>query len=790
MTTNIQEHNGYGGNNQDAVANGLFAPLSIETLANQLYATPPNAEGNSQSLPNPSNTVGEGDRAFTGTNIAPTGQEISPSPVTAVSAPIGVITPPTVTDSSVQTVTPQGSSHITQGEQGISDVALTNLAQQLLSGQIPSFSDEIASYFASLSSGIGTAPVEDGGQAVPNPNNVAGEGDRAITGTNIAPTGQEISPINGKEAGLPVGLDSLPTLPETNLQTSTTPSSTNITQGEQGFSDVALTELAQQLLSGKIPSFTEEIANYSAPSLPDLSTATHPETPTFRPTDQGLSDIGLTDLAKQLYTQIPSISEVSPPHSPPTSQGVTTVSPLREGDLQNLIKDLGSGETVTPSNPPQTEQSSYSFLSISEPVDSRFRGNDRGLENLNLNSHESFDVNAVRKDFPILHQEVNGKPLIWFDNAATTQKPQQVIDAISHFYERDNSNIHRGAHTLAARATDAYESAREKVQRFLGASDVSEIVFARGTTEAINLVAQTYGRKYIKEGDEIILSTIEHHANIVPWQMLAQQTGAILKVIPITERGELILEEYTRLLGPRTKIVAVSQVSNALGTILPVKEITTLAHRHGARVLIDGAQSVSHLAVNVQDLDCDFYVFSGHKLFAPTGIGALYAKREILEDMPPWQGGGAMIRHVTFERTIYSDPPEKFEAGTPNIADAVGLGAAIDYINRIGLPNIERRYEHFLTEYGMERLRELPYIRLIGTAPHKVGVFSFIHEQIPYEEIGQRLAAEGIAVRAGHHCAQPTMQRYGLTGTVRPSVAFYNTREEIDVLIEVLKQIS
>jgi cysteine desulfurase/selenocysteine lyase len=411
------------------------------------------------------------------------------------------------------------------------------------------------------------------------------------------------------------------------------------------------------------------------------------------------------------------------------------------------------------------------------------------VENLNLPATGApFDVHVIRRDFPILHQQVHGKPLIWMDNAATTQKPRSVIDSVTRFYERDNSNIHRAAHTLAARATDAYEGAREKVQRFLGASDASEIVFVRGTTEAINLVANSFGRKYIQAGDEIILSTLEHHSNIVPWQMLAQATGAVIRVIPINDRGEIIMDEYTRLLNPRTRLVSITQVSNSLGTVVPVAEMTHLAHRHGARVLVDGAQAVSHMPINVQAIGCDFYTLSGHKLFAPTGIGALYAKRELLEDMPPWQGGGSMIRHVTFEETIYSDPPAKFEAGTPNIADAVGLGAAIDYITRLGMTNIER-YEHEITAYAIERLARIPGLRLIGTALNKVSVVSFILDDLPTEQVGQRLAQEGIAVRAGHHCAQPSLQHFGLAATVRPSLAFYNTHAEIDRLVEVVKNI-
>ncbi len=403
-------------------------------------------------------------------------------------------------------------------------------------------------------------------------------------------------------------------------------------------------------------------------------------------------------------------------------------------------------------------------------------------------SSEGFDVSSIRKDFPALNQKVHGKQIIWFDNAATTQKPQSVINALSRFYEHDNSNIHRGAHTLAARATDAYEAARDKVRRFLTASSASEIIFVRGTTEGINLVAQSYGRKYIGAGDEIVLPTLEHHANIVPWQMLAQETGAILRQVPINDRGEILLEEYARLLGPRTRFVALSHVSNALGTVLPIREMTALAHRYDALVLVDGAQAAAHVPVDVQMLDCDFYVFSGHKLFGPTGIGVLYGKKQVLDAMPPWQGGGSMIRTVTFEKTSYNDIPAKFEAGTPNIAGAVGLGAAIDYVNRIGLDNITR-YEHALTRYATEHLAQIPGLRQIGTARDKVSVLSFVLQDMPPEDVGRFLDLEGIAVRAGHHCAQPTMQRFGVTGTVRPSLAFYNTCEEIDTLVAALYKI-
>jgi cysteine desulfurase / selenocysteine lyase len=400
-----------------------------------------------------------------------------------------------------------------------------------------------------------------------------------------------------------------------------------------------------------------------------------------------------------------------------------------------------------------------------------------------------FDVAAVRKDFPVLNQQVHGKPLIWLDNAATTQKPVSVINAVTRFYATDNSNIHRAAHTLAARATDAYENAREKIRQFIGAGSSSEIIYVRGTTEGINLVAQTWGRKFIQPGDEIVLTQIEHHANIVPWQMLAKEKGAIIRVVPINDDGEIILEEYGKLLGPRTRFVSLTQASNGLGTIVPVKEMIQMAKRFNARVLIDGAQSVAHIPANVQDLDADFFVFSGHKIFSPNGIGALYGKRELLEIMPPWHGGGNMIRNVTFEETTYNDAPAKFEAGTPNVADAIGLGAALDYVNHLGIENIAR-YEHRLTEYGMQQLSRIPGLRLIGTSKNKVGILSFVLKNIPNEEVGKYLDQQGIAVRAGHHCAQPALRRFGVESTVRPSLAFYNTKEEIDQLAFAIRRIS
>jgi cysteine desulfurase / selenocysteine lyase len=399
-----------------------------------------------------------------------------------------------------------------------------------------------------------------------------------------------------------------------------------------------------------------------------------------------------------------------------------------------------------------------------------------------------FDVNIIRQDFPILKEQVNGKQLIWLDNAATTQKPRQVIDRISYFYEHENSNIHRAAHELAARATDAYEGARKKVQNFLNASSVNEIVFVRGATEAINLVAKSWGEQNLQAGDEIIISHLEHHANIVPWQQLAAKKNLKIRVIPVDDDGQVIIEEYTKLLGPKTKLVSFTQVSNALGTVTPAEQIVRLGHLAGAKVLVDGAQSVSHMPVDVQALNADWFVFSGHKVFAPTGIGVLYGKEDLLNETQPWQGGGNMILDVTFEHTQYHDAPARFEAGTGNIADAVGLGAAIDYVTRLGMQNIAL-YEHYLLIYATQLLKEVPGLRLIGTAANKASVLSFVLEGYKTEEVGHELNKQGIAVRSGHHCAQPILRRFGVESTVRPSLAFYNTCAEIDLLAETLHRL-
>jgi len=400
----------------------------------------------------------------------------------------------------------------------------------------------------------------------------------------------------------------------------------------------------------------------------------------------------------------------------------------------------------------------------------------------------SFDVNKIRADFPVLSQEVNGKPLVYLDNGASSQVSNLVIERGTHYLEQEHSNIHRGVHYLSQHATTAYEAAREKVKRFINAPSAKECIFVRGTTEGVNLVAYSYGRKFINEGDEIILSQMEHHANIIPWQVVAEEKGAKIRVIPMNERGELIIEEYENMLNERTKIVAVTHVSNSLGTINPIKEMIRTAHKFGVPVLVDGAQAVPHFPVDVQDLDADFYVFSGHKMFAPTGSGILYGKKEWLDKMPPYQTGGSMIRTVTFEKTTYAGLPEKFEAGTPAIAAGIGLGAAIDYMNSIDF-EAAARYEHELLEYATEKLSAIEGVRIIGTAKEKASVLSFTIENVHPHDIGTILDQQGIAVRAGHHCAQPVMQFFDVPATARASFAFYNTREEVDKLAEAVEKV-
>ena len=400
----------------------------------------------------------------------------------------------------------------------------------------------------------------------------------------------------------------------------------------------------------------------------------------------------------------------------------------------------------------------------------------------------TLDISKIRKQFPILNQQVNGKPLVYLDNAATNQKPQRVINALTAYYEKHNANIHRGIHTLAERATKSYEETRQAMQQFINAKHVEEIIFTRGVTESINLVASSFGRAFLKAGDEVIISGMEHHSNIVPWQMICEEKGVVLKVIPVSKIGELDLEAYQKLVTTKTKIVAVNHASNGLGTINPIKEIIDIAHKHEAVVLIDGAQASAHLTINVQELDCDFYCISSHKMYGPTGTGILYGKKELLEKMPPYMGGGEMIKEVTFAKTTYNDIPYKFEAGTPNIADVIALNEAISFINELGKENIAA-HEAELLSYTVEKLSTIQHVKLIGTAQHKVGVQSFIVDGIHHFDIGQMLDTRGIAVRTGHHCTQPLMEQYGIEGTVRASFSVYNTKEEVDLLAEGIERI-
>jgi len=466
------------------------------------------------------------------------------------------------------------------------------------------------------------------------------------------------------------------------------------------------------------------------------------------------------------------------------SDGNPFASPLDLNTPQLFGTMAHAPDLHAPASPESTSQTRPLYPVDIGPVVIPGSGQPDLLGDLGLSSY-SFDVEAIRRDFPILRERVNGRPLIWLDNGATTQKPQSVIDRLTYFYEHENSNVHRAAHELAARATDAYESAREKTRRFLNAGATREIVFVRGATEAINLVSQSWGRRNIQKDDEIVITWLEHHANIVPWQMLCAETGARLRVAPVDDTGQVLLDEYEKLLGPKTRLVSIAHVSNALGTIVPVNAMVEAAHRHGARVLVDGAQAVSHMRVDVQAINCDFYVFSGHKVFAPTGIGVVYGKSEVLDNMPPWQGGGNMIQDVTFEKTLYQPPPQRFEAGTGNIADAVGLGAAIDYLDRVGIANVAR-HEHVLLTYATDALQRIPGLHIIGTAKEKAGVLSFIMDGFRTEEIGDYLNRKGIAVRGGHHCAQPILRRFGVESTLRATLALYNTCEEIDVLVAAL----
>lgn len=525
------------------------------------------------------------------------------------------------------------------------------------------------------------------------------------------------------------------------------------------------------------------------------------------------------DLPKALHQfATPNVSSFAPPQSLASFQSVPVPQHFdipADADLQKLVaaqsvagvtpQSLSSARAPIPSefNLPQEAQIQklitprrlpLDVSNLSSPSSSFYFLNEvktfeqpQSLYTPQIH-HSAFDIHAVRRDFPILNEHVNGHQLVWFDNAATTQKPQVVIDRISYFYAHENSNIHRAAHELAARSTDAYEKARQTVAKFINAPSPDNIIFVRGTTEAINLIAKSWGLQNIKAGDEIVITWLEHHANIVPWQQLCEVTGAVLRVTPVDDSGQVLLDEYQKLLNAKTKLVSFTQVSNALGTITPAHEMIDLAHRVGAKVLLDAAQSVSHISANVQSLDCDWLVFSGHKIFAPTGIGVVYGKSDLLEATQPWQGGGNMIEDVTLEHTRYQPAPAKFEAGTGNIADAVGLGAALDYVQKIGIQNIAI-YEHDLLAYAMEALRRIDGLTLIGTAKEKTSVLSFVLKGYTTFEVGEALNKVGIAVRSGHHCAQPILRRFGLEATVRPSLAFYNTHDEVDHLVSTVRKI-
>jgi cysteine desulfurase/selenocysteine lyase len=534
-----------------------------------------------------------------------------------------------------------------------------------------------------------------------------------------------------------------------------------------------------------IPASLTDVPSFTSSFAPGVSSASSPQTPGF---SAYFLDLQKTAPLKA-GPSFPAVSEMFSFPGVPGTQSVPGIPRVPSSPSRNFqtLPDAVSMPAVPGSTayfpdggkPPATATQPLRVESL------EFRPDvvpDMGV------SARPFDAHFIRRDFPILQERVNGRPLVWLDNAATTQKPSAVIDRVSYFYRHENSNIHRAAHTLAARATDAYEGAREKVRRFLNASSAREIVFVRGATEGINLVAKSWGHRYVQKDDEIVITWLEHHANIVPWQQLCSEKGARLRVAPVNDRGEVILEEYEKLLGPRTRIVAFSQVSNALGTITPAQEMIEMAHRHGAKVLVDGAQSIAHMGVDVQLLDCDFFVFSGHKIFAPTGIGVVFGKGDILDHTPPWQGGGSMILDVTFEKTVYNVPPARFEAGTGNIADAVGLGAALDYLEQIGMENITR-YEHDLLAYATKGLLTVPGLHLIGTAREKASVLSFVLDGFRTEDVGKALNQEGIAVRAGHHCAQPILRRFGLETTVRPSLALYNTCEDVDALVAALLRI-
>jgi cysteine desulfurase/selenocysteine lyase len=621
-------------------------------------------------------------------------------------------------------------------------------------------------FFAALPGSAGGVPVP----ANPHP-----------AGVNLPPGhAGPASPAAVPFGAIPPGANLAPTSPQAPANAlAATPALVPHAQAGNGLPDSVVT--AAPAVDSRAGGAALGVPHAYAAALPNAAPAT---ASSALPRDAGESPFYFIGAPGASAFGIPAAAD-APPVAPPDDRTTALSFGLPGADA---LRDLLAGSAPVSRSPvpaaPVAAPAAYYFVPSAPDA---LAGS--SVPAVSGGAHPPFDVHAVRRDFPILSERVNGRPLVWFDNAATTQKPQAVIDRLAHFYAHENSNIHRAAHELAARATDAYEGARQTVRRFIGAGSTEEIVFVRGTTEAINLVAKSWGARNIGAGDEIIVSHLEHHANIVPWQQLAAEKGAKIRVIPVDDSGQVLLEEYQRLLCDRTKIVAVTQVSNALGSVVPVKEIVDLAHRAGACALVDGAQSVSHMRVDVRQMDADFFVFSGHKIFGPTGIGVVYGKRDILEAMPPWQGGGNMIADVTFERTVYQGPPARFEAGTGNIADAVGLGAALEYVERIGIENIGR-YEHALLEYATHHMRSIPGVRLIGTARDKASVLSFVLEGSTTDEVGKALNQEGIAVRTGHHCAQPILRRFGLETTVRPSLAFYNTCEEIDRMVAVVRRLS
>ena len=562
------------------------------------------------------------------------------------------------------------------------------------------------------------------------------------------------------------------------------PGVTDLGAGAPPISEALLAQLANEIfatLPGGVPTAPTLTAPTGPVAVSSLSLPASPPQSPVRPPSAAVP---------------PAPTFADAPLPAPSTHGASGVDPTQFGLPSDAeLKALLAPAIASPRSPATGDNSAGGFYFLSEiatrtppPYQGPTQPDDAFrpvlVDQVRV-AHPGFDVNAIRKDFPILAETVHGKPLIWFDNAATTQKPQAVIDRIAYFYAHENSNIHRAAHDLAARATDAYEEAREKARGFLNAGSTNEIVFVRGTTEAINLVAKSWGAQNIEAGDEIIVTHLEHHANIVPWQQLAADKGAVLRVAPVDDSGQILLDQYEKLFSSKTKLVSLTQVSNALGTVTPAKQMVAIAHRHGALALVDGAQSVSHMTTDVQALDADWFVFSGHKVFGPTGIGVLYGKEDLLNGTQPWQGGGNMIADVTFEKTVFQPAPGRFEAGTGNIADAVGLGAAIDYVQRIGMENIAR-YEHELLVYATKGLLTVPGLRLIGTAAEKASVLSFVLDGYSTEQVGKALNEEGIAVRSGHHCAQPILRRFELEATVRPSLAFYNTCVEVDKLVEVL----